>query len=106
MSAKVVRIVASEPKLALESSEARAAASYLRRRLCAAELTQEQAARLVGREGRQVRRWLAHPPPVLVLLAKLENHPAARAPLAVVSHGGDEAGSGSMPEGRTNRRAA
>lgn len=54
------------------SSQARAGASYLRQRLCAAGLTQDEAARLVGRDGRQVRRWLRNPPPVLVLLAELE----------------------------------
>jgi hypothetical protein len=44
----------------------------LRSRLCAAGLTQEEAARLIGRDGRQLRRWLASPPPVLRLLVELD----------------------------------
>lgn len=53
--------------------QSRAAASAkLRRAICAAGLTQEEAARLIGRDGRQVRRWLRSPPPVLALLVELE----------------------------------
>jgi hypothetical protein len=54
------------------SLQTRAAASALRRAICDAGLTQEQAGRLVGVDGRQVRRWLANPPPVLALLLELE----------------------------------
>jgi hypothetical protein len=73
MKSNVVRFpITHEPSMGAPVPQSRAGASYLRRRLCAAGLTQEQAARLIGRDGRQVRRWLASPPPVLQLLAALE----------------------------------
>lgn len=70
---KVVRIVSAKPKLVPGSTEARTTASArLKSALCAAGLTQDEAGRLVGVDGRQVRRWLAKPPPVLQMLVELE----------------------------------
>lgn len=58
--------------MATVRTEARAAASYLRERLRACGLTQEQAGKLIGKDGRQIRRWLKNPPPVVELLMLLE----------------------------------
>ncbi len=49
----------SPPKLATVTQLTRTPGSArLRRAICAAGLTQDQAGALVGRDGRQVRRWL------------------------------------------------
>jgi hypothetical protein len=50
------------------------ASARLRRALCDARLTQEQAGRLVGKDARQVRRWLTGGVPLgaLELLVALE----------------------------------
>jgi hypothetical protein len=74
MKAKFIRMVAPhESSMGSAVPQTRAAASAcLRRAICAAGLTQEQAGRLIGVEGRQVRRWLAKAPDVLVLLVELE----------------------------------
>ena len=65
--------MATPRTIASSSGQSRAPASaYLRRKLCAAGLTQDAAGALIGREGRQIRRWLTKPPPVLLLLVELE----------------------------------
>jgi hypothetical protein len=64
--------IAHKTSMDAPSGQSRAAASALRRAICDAGLTQEQAGRLVGVDGRQVRRWLANPPPALALLLELE----------------------------------
>lgn len=74
MSAKVLNLaIVSQPSMDARRAQSRALASArLRRAICAAGLTQDEAGALVGVDGRQVRRWLASPPDVLRLLDELE----------------------------------
>jgi hypothetical protein len=71
MSARILRFaITAQPTSAARSRQTRTPGSAL----LAEELrglTQEQAAALIGRDSRQIRKWLRKAPPVLELLAAL-----------------------------------
>ena len=58
---KLRLVIGHEPNMDTAPAATRTlrAAAFLRRRLCECGVTQEQAAALIGKDSRQVRRWLS-----------------------------------------------
>ena len=74
MSAKIIRLMTAQETSAAGGMQSRTpGAVLLLRELRSSGLTQEQAARLIGRDSRQLRKWLKKAPPVLELIAALQN---------------------------------